>query len=138
MASRRPSSTRSTRPSSWRSRRMAGWPDGRMSYAELAGKVGLSQAAVRKRVNKLVDHGDMSPVPPKSRVVEDSAWLNSSKTRPSCSGVMSIPESRISKWSQATSSRPTLSTSNRIVPLLVNFDALLRTRAPDAISWDRR
>ena len=33
--------------------------DGRMSYAELGPKVGMSQAAVRQRVNRLIDRGVM-------------------------------------------------------------------------------
>jgi len=33
--------------------------DGRMSYAELGPRVGMSQAAVRQRVNRLIDRGVM-------------------------------------------------------------------------------
>ena len=36
--------------------------DGRMSYAELGPKVGMSQAAVRQRVNRLIDRGVMQVV----------------------------------------------------------------------------
>ena len=36
--------------------------DGRMSYTDLAPKVGLSQAAVRQRVTKLIDRGVMQVV----------------------------------------------------------------------------
>ena len=36
--------------------------DGRMSYAELGPKVGMSQAAVRQRVNRLIDQGVMQVV----------------------------------------------------------------------------
>ena len=36
--------------------------DGRMSYAELGPRVGMSQAAVRQRVNRLIDRGDMQVV----------------------------------------------------------------------------
>ena len=36
--------------------------DGRMSYADLSPRVGLSQAAVRQRVNRLLDRGVMQVV----------------------------------------------------------------------------
>ena len=36
--------------------------DGRMSYAELGPRVGMSQAAVRQRVNRLIDRGVMQVV----------------------------------------------------------------------------
>ncbi len=36
--------------------------DGRMSYADLAPRVGLSQAAVRQRVNRLLERGVMQVV----------------------------------------------------------------------------
>ncbi|HAQ22341.1 MAG TPA: AsnC family transcriptional regulator [Acidimicrobiaceae bacterium] len=36
--------------------------DGRMSYADLSPKVGLSQAAVRQRVNRLLERGVMQVV----------------------------------------------------------------------------
>ena len=36
--------------------------DGRMSYADLSPRVGLSQAAVRQRVNRLLDRGGMQVV----------------------------------------------------------------------------
>ncbi|MFT5530124.1 MAG: Lrp/AsnC family transcriptional regulator for asnA, asnC and gidA [Candidatus Poriferisodalaceae bacterium] len=36
--------------------------DGRMSYADLGPKVGLSQAAARQRVNRLIDRGVMQVV----------------------------------------------------------------------------
>ncbi|MDG1989312.1 MAG: AsnC family transcriptional regulator, partial [Acidimicrobiales bacterium] len=36
--------------------------DGRMSYADLAPRVGLSQAAVRQRVNRLIGRGVMQVV----------------------------------------------------------------------------
>ena len=36
--------------------------DGRMSYAELGPRVGMSQAAVRQRVNRLIDQGVMQVV----------------------------------------------------------------------------
>jgi len=36
--------------------------DGRMSYAEVGPRVGMSQAAVRQRVNRLIDRGVMQVV----------------------------------------------------------------------------
>jgi len=36
--------------------------DGRMSYAEVGPRVGMSQAAVRQRVNRLIDRGGMQVV----------------------------------------------------------------------------
>src|SRR5688572_21689887 len=38
-----------------------------------------------------------SPVPPKRRVVEESAWENASNRRPSCSSVMPMPVSETAK-----------------------------------------
>ena len=47
--------------------------DGRMSYAELGPRVGLSQAAARQRVNRLTERGVMQIV-----AVTDPRWLGRS------------------------------------------------------------
>ena len=67
------------------------------------------------------------PVPPKSRVVEASAWANVSNTRACCSGVMPMPVSLTRKiiqsplWEEASRAA-----SSVIFPFFVNLLALLR------------
>ena len=67
-----------------------------------------------------------SPVPPYLRVVEASAWVNSSNSFAICSGVIPMPVSEIA---MVTQSRPPSSgrrlTSIRIMPRSVNLLALL-------------
>jgi Lrp/AsnC family transcriptional regulator for asnA, asnC and gidA len=72
--------------------------DGRMSYSKLAGKVGLSEAAARQRVNKLIDRGVMEIVAvadPKSlgfRVQADLGINVSGDPRPIVEALRALPE----------------------------------------------
>ena len=64
------------------------------------------------------------PVPPYRRVVELSAWLNSSNTLAICSAVMPMPLSATVKVNQAPSGR-SRSTVSATSPFSVNLQALL-------------
>ena len=59
-----------------------------------------------------------SPVPPKRRVVETSAWVNRSNSLSSCSGVMPMPVSATLSTTSppARSARPTPSAPNEHPP----------------------
>jgi hypothetical protein len=64
------------------------------------------------------------PVPPYSRVVDVSAWLNDSKTRSNFSGAMPMPVSATTKCTRyLSSSRPEVAGFHHFVPL--------RTQHPD-------
>ena len=68
-----------------------------------------------------------SPVPPKRRLVEPSAWVNSSNRRSCCSSLIPIPVSMTAisiAWRAGPSSITRTSTS--IPPTSVNFTALER------------
>src|SRR5262249_3857926 len=78
-----------------------------------------------------------SPVPPKRLVVEASAWLNASNSRPSCSFVMPTPVSDTRKQTREWRSRAATAVS---VPLLVNLLALLNRLSKHCLTlvWSER
>ena len=63
-----------------------------------------------------------SPVPPKRRVVELSAWVKRWNSRPTCVGVMPIP---VSDTRNATAPSGSRATASVTVPFSVNLAALL-------------
>ena len=77
-----------------------------------------------------------SPVPPKRRVVELSAWVKGWNSRACCSGETPMPLSVTENSSSAPSaSRPISRTSMRTLPcgvnliaLLTRFDSICRSR----------
>ena len=71
------------------------------------------------------DMDNPKPVPPNSRVIDASAWLNRSKIRANCSGAMPIPSSTTSTCSKASSPvRATQDTDRVTFPSCVNLTAL--------------
>ncbi len=67
-----------------------------------------------------------SPVPPKRRLVEVSAWENSWNRRPICSSVMPMPVSVTSNTSTSPPSAASRRTASDTVPRSVNLHALDR------------